>query len=99
MQAPTLWRFTCFRSNAPMGSKDTGSVVDNIQKVLTIALAIATTWIGVAVGNANRQLALLDAQESRDKVFSEDLFTQLNTLAGGGPKAKMVFLGLWVLAH
>jgi hypothetical protein len=82
-----------------MGSKDTGGVIDNVQKVMTVALAIAAAATGWAVNKANTTLAGLDSQESRDKVFSEDLFTQLPTLSAGGPKAKMVFVGLWVLAH
>ena len=82
-----------------MGSKDTGSVVDAVQKVVTVVLLVATTLTGIAVNNANRALADLDAQSGRDKVLSEDLFKELDTLAAGGPKARMVFLGLWVLAH
>jgi hypothetical protein len=66
-----------------MGSKVIGGGGDNMQKVVTVVSLIATTWTGFAVNKAYRQLAALGAQEIRDKVFSEDHFTQLNTLAGG----------------
>ncbi|HET9342925.1 MAG TPA: hypothetical protein VFO25_08430 [Candidatus Eremiobacteraceae bacterium] len=74
-------------------------IIDSVQKVVTLVLAIVASITGYQLDLTNHRLAALNEQSDRDKVFSEDLFKEITRLSGHSVQSKMSFAGLWVLAH